>query len=881
MQVSPADVSTNTIEKIVKKMVGQGIKVSNITFSGKNINMVGSFSDYSKSVGFSEGVILTNEKAIHAQAPNTARNVQNTVFEARTDADLNSVFGTNFQDVALIAFDFVAATDSITVSYQFASEEYNEFISTYTDGMAIMLSGPGIVGKKNIATLPNGTPIAVNAIHAGFSNISNAEFYWQNPKNDFCNNCEYFVFNAANSNTTEYDGFTTILTAKAKIQPCETYHLKIVVGDANDSNIDSGIFIESKNFKSTYLKSTKKPEIDTVSICLNDIRPLLSITSNMTNMQWFYNQTFTGNTTASYTTSLAGWYTVATTVPQGCSFRDSVYLKVSNEFILNASNDTLACNFNPITLTSNVSIPDNYRYKWLPNNELTSKIKVLTVGKSTQIYTVTATNFGGCTKNAFVTVSISPNFYTIIPTASQNKICLQNNVLLTAGLISTDPFTIPTTLPSEIIYNWKSNKIYPNKSEITWNTTTIGANVVTITAISPEGCKLVSTITITGNQQPIVLKTSKDSLCFGGVVQLNVTTTGAFSRIWSENNATTTSLVLTPSGSAFYVVTAFSNFYAPNCVAKDSIFVKVNPLPSYTKSSDTTICEGENVRIWVESNFNRFSWLDSIGVQNNSIIKPKQSVSYAFVLTTQKGCISKEDKINIIVNPIPFIRLKKDTTICEGTKIALNITTFSGSFSWIFPVEIEKNIEINRLITPNSSEKYIAKTTNQFGCNAMDTMYVFVNKNPVLPLITASKTTFCELSEDFVILSSKPNLNYLWSTKELTSNILVKSENRYVLTVTDSNLCKTTDSIYIVRNCEGIYIFPNVITPNNDNFNDSFVILGNETTSSLKIYNRYGVEIYQSENYQNNWNAENQPDGLYFYIFKSTKEHKGWIKVLR
>lgn len=62
---------------------------------------------------------------------------------------------------------------------------------------------------------------------------------------------------------------------------------------------------------------------------------------------------------------------------------------------------------------------------------------------------------------------------------------------------------------------------------------------------------------------------------------------------------------------------------------------------------------------------------------------------------------------------------------------------------------------------------------------------------------------------------------------------------------------------------------PNVFTPNGDGFNDIFVIKGIENCekSRLLIKNRMGAVIFQTSNYQNNWNADNIPDGTYYYQF--------------
>ncbi len=83
---------------------------------------------------------------------------------------------------------------------------------------------------------------------------------------------------------------------------------------------------------------------------------------------------------------------------------------------------------------------------------------------------------------------------------------------------------------------------------------------------------------------------------------------------------------------------------------------------------------------------------------------------------------------------------------------------------------------------------------------------------------------------------------------------------------------------------EPLPIFYNVITPNNDNRNDAFVIgnLNWYPENELKIYNRWGQEVYQNSNYQNNWQAEKLSAGVYYYFFTANgKSWKGWVEVMR
>jgi gliding motility-associated-like protein len=93
-----------------------------------------------------------------------------------------------------------------------------------------------------------------------------------------------------------------------------------------------------------------------------------------------------------------------------------------------------------------------------------------------------------------------------------------------------------------------------------------------------------------------------------------------------------------------------------------------------------------------------------------------------------------------------------------------------------------------------------------------------------------------------------------------------------------------------VISCE--VIIPNVFTPNNDSgdLNNSLVFTGLENfeKSTLRVYNRWGNLIYESDNYNNNWrpSEEDVPEGTYFFILGINKNagfeyHEGHLTILR
>jgi gliding motility-associated-like protein len=85
---------------------------------------------------------------------------------------------------------------------------------------------------------------------------------------------------------------------------------------------------------------------------------------------------------------------------------------------------------------------------------------------------------------------------------------------------------------------------------------------------------------------------------------------------------------------------------------------------------------------------------------------------------------------------------------------------------------------------------------------------------------------------------------------------------------------------------------PNAISPNGDGKNDVFVIsCAMINTIALDIFNRWGIEVFKSESYQNDWDATYNggplPDGTYYYVVKyrdlqnNMVEKAGFITVHR
>ena len=129
----------------------------------------------------------------------------------------------------------------------------------------------------------------------------------------------------------------------------------------------------------------------------------------------------------------------------------------------------------------------------------------------------------------------------------------------------------------------------------------------------------------------------------------------------------------------------------------------------------------------------------------------------------------------------------------------------------------------------------------------------------------------------------------LWSTGAITASIIVEKSGIYSIRVVDFNGCDAVDSITIEYLPEKPFSAMNVITPNDDGYNDVWKVsdIDQYRPCKVRIFNRWGDELYSSGDYQNNWagtyKGKKLPEGTYYYVLE-TKDgvvYKGAINILK
>ena len=188
------------IDTVLLRNVYEGNK-ANISFVGDP----GSFGYYNNTsvLGFEQhnGVLFTSGFAGNANAVNECNSTANASSDNNgidIDPDL-AVIANNIPltDISIIEFDYRPSSDTINLTYVFASEEYHEMIGNdYNDVFGFFLSGPGIDGEfsnnaVNIATVQGqNLPVNSSTINFGIGGVTCTG------KPEGCLNCEYMVDNS-------------------------------------------------------------------------------------------------------------------------------------------------------------------------------------------------------------------------------------------------------------------------------------------------------------------------------------------------------------------------------------------------------------------------------------------------------------------------------------------------------------------------------------------------------------------------------------------------------------------------------------------------------------------------------------------------------------
>ncbi len=611
----------------------------------------------------------------------------------------------------------------------------------------------------------------------------------------------------------------------------------------------------------------------TTTLCAGDSVILTANASGAASYQWFLaGAAISGETTNADTVKASGAYTVTVTNANGCTSPVSAATVVTVNPLppapsIAAAGPTTFCSGSSVVLTAS---PAATSYQWLLNGaNITGATGSSYAGNVTGSYTVSLIDANGCTSapSASVPVTVNPNPPApTVAVTGVTKFCQGDSAILTATATGT------------VTYQWLLNgTAIPNATTTTDTAKVSGSYTIAVT--DGNGCTSTASsgVTVSVNPTPATPLTVAGGLttfCNGDNVDLSANASGATSYQWYQNGTAisgATSNLYTATASGVYTVRVGD---ANNCSSDTAadISVTVNPTPAapvITASGPLGICPGQTLDLTATpAGATSYQWYqDGNAISGATAQDYTATTSGTYTVTAENSfsCTSDLSTAAVVQNPcLP----KADLSIVK--------TVSAGPYSVKKPVTYTLTVTNNG---PNDAQNVVVSDTLPSGMGEAMNFGGNGGGNPVYNSVSQTIQW---------TLSTLP----AGTTVTFTFDVLLKSfgtiSNIGYVTSATLDLDTTNNHSTAVFVFAGDLFIPNVITPNGDGKNDLFNVIGLDRYpgSALHVYNRWGSQVYQSEDYRNTWDGSGLNAGTYYYVLTANtptgkQTYKGWVEIIR
>lgn len=308
--------------------------------------------------------------------------------------------------------------------------------------------------------------------------------------------------------------------------------------------------------------------------------------------------------------------------------------------------------------------------------------------------------------------------------------------------------------------------------------------------------------------------------------------------------------------------------------------VRIFAPPSLGLGEDTTLCEGQKIRLQIEED-PKLSYKWSTGDTISSILIGEGGT---FSIEINDEYCTNADSIQVSYLPYPDLSDLTDTLVCVHDEILLS-TVHSPAYKYIwstgedasairvgesgvYEVEVSNNHCITKGGIKVSFEGINKLALDQY-------KYQLVEDEPLNLSATGSNIDqwTWDFGDGYVLKTDEPNSFHAYEAGKYKGSLL--TTNKY----------GCFDSVNFEVDVPFYLFIPNVFTPNNDFCNDVFDIKYNGPLENykLEVLNRYGKQVFSSHEFENKWTGQNVPSAVYFYIiyFNTEETRKGWVQVMK
>ncbi len=532
---------------------------------------------------------------------------------------------------------------------------------------------------------------------------------------------------------------------------------------------------------------------------------------------------------------------------------------------LEAGLDTLVCAGEILDLFAVATGGDgNYTYKWdiNPNNGADLRINPT----ENELYEVTVID--GVNQTATDSVRVEILQKPTLALADTFSICPGDSIVLEVGPFET--------------YRWSTN-------DTTSSVTLKLPGTYQVTVTDSNGCSSTDTIVLTELPAPSPTINGDSVICPDNTVVLDA---GLFdSYQWSTGDTTR---LIEVSEAGLYDVLVVEN----GCSGATQFEIRVSADSLTAILPAVAFCSNASTRLEVGA-FASYQW--STGATTPTILVD-QVGEYGVSVTNLDGC-SYDGRIEVVADQAPEALISaSQTEVCLGASITL-FADGVGAFRWEHSGNPINTLEPEAIkLTPDVGlQEYLLFASN--GCGT-DTASILVQINPVPDLsIAATPETIAQGASSQ--LEAQGADQYVWTGSALSCSgcpdPLASPIQTTLYQVVGRNLdgCSDTLDITVVVLPPDTLappppVFPtpvpalvdcnlaavNVITPNGDGVNDALVFgdLSFFKESKLTVFNRWGQTVFETLDYQNDWQGTYQdtplPAGTYLYLLALRAEQE-------
>jgi hypothetical protein len=251
----------------------------------------------------------------------------------------------------------------------------------------------------------------------------------------------------------------------------------------------------------------------------------------------------------------------------------------------------------------------------------------------------------------------------------------------------------------------------------------------------------------------------------------------------------------------------------------------------------------------------------------------------------------------VTVSGAVSVTVAADTALCPGTTQPFRLRASPTGGTWAGP-GVTGSAAAGYVFTPPVGfvgPASLVYTVANGACTGTGTRRVFVAPVPgLLPSwvpLACPETRLAPLTLRFTLSStfntSAPPL--VWEFGDGTQSTELSPTHTYATAGTyqprvrvryNFDRCETSAALPVVEVKERN--IPNIITPNGDNLNQTFK-LGPGCAPRLQVFTRWGQNVFESAAYHDEWSADGQPAGVYYYLltYPDGQRVKGWVEVVR